>query len=81
MIAYSEENITLDYPSGVRNRGYPLETQVHGALETNATVILWGVPELWGPVVYFSTLLSDQSSTFVASLYLKDGKILFSLFY
>lgn len=37
--------------------------------------------ELWGPTVYFSTLLSVQSTTsFVASLYLWDGKTIFPFF-
>lgn len=71
-----EDNISLDYPSAVRNQGLPLR-----ALEMNPMVIFWHNPELWGSITYFSTLLSGQSTTSsVASLYLQDGKTISPFF-
>lgn len=66
-----EENKSLDHTECCPKPRLSFEMQVHWALEMNATVIFRHVPEFWGPIVYFSTLLSVQSTTsFVASQYL-----------
>lgn len=79
-----KENTSLACPGAGRNQGF--SPKHAGALSYwKRMIILWHMPELWGPIVYFSTFLSVQNTIYFCwfitvvrhfSLYFTDKDLL-----